>query len=201
MPRLLITTTNPGKLLELRDLFRLPGLELVDPVQVGLDLEVEETGADYAANARLKAAAFAGASGLWALGDDTGLEVEALGGEPGVRSARIVGPRASDAERQAALLRRLANLPRPWAARFRCCLALSSPQGAVETGQGEVRGEIVPEPRGEGGFGYDPLFLVEDTGQTMAELDLETKNRISHRARAAQDLRPRLVRLMGLKGM
>jgi len=190
MQRLLLATTNPGKLEELRALLaRLP-VQLTDPGAIGLDLEVEEDGADYAANATTKAAAFAQASGLWSLADDTGLEVDALGGAPGLHSRRVAG---SDPERRQRLLTLLAPYPRPWTAVFRCAVALASPDGTVAVAHGECPGEILPAARGTGGFGYDPLFLVEGTSQTMAELSLEEKNRVSHRARAVRAIIPEIV--------
>ena len=197
MLKLLLATTNPGKLRELRALFALPGLVLTDPGQIALRLEVEETGSTYVENARLKALAHAGASGLWTVADDTGLEVDALGGAPGLLSARA-GP--DDQLRRQALLRALRSLPRPWRAQFRCGLVLAGPLGSVDEAEGSVAGEVVPEARGSDGFGYDPIFLVQGTGKTMAELDLRTKNQISHRARASQALRPRLLVRLGLEG-
>lgn len=200
MQRLLLATTNPGKARELRALLAPLPLELVTPKDLGLSLQVQESGHDYLANAQLKALAFARASGLWSLADDTGLEVDALGGAPGLRSARLAGPVASDADRRRELLRRLQGHPRPWKARFRAVVVLASPQGETTWAEGVCPGEILPEPRGEHGFGYDPLFLVEGTGKTMAELTLEEKNRLSHRARAVQALWPALQRLAGAEG-
>ncbi len=195
MQRLLLATTNPGKARELRALLAPLPLELLTPANLRLHLAVQETGQDYLANARLKALAFARASGLWSLADDTGLEVEALSGAPGLRSARLAGPGASDADRRRELLRRLQGRPRPWKALFRAVVVLASPQGETTWAEGVCAGEILPAPRGQHGFGYDPLFLVEGTGRTMAELSLEEKNRLSHRARAVQALWPALQRL------
>jgi XTP/dITP diphosphohydrolase len=185
VPPLLIATTNPGKLGEMRALLSGLGVELTDLSRLGLVLHVEEDGPDYGAIARGKAQAYAAASGLWTIADDTGLEVDALSGRPGVRSARLS---TDDRSRREALLRLLARLPRPWTARFRCSAALAGPQGGIALGYGTCEGEIIPKPRGEHGFGYDPLFLVGETGMTMAELPLAEKNRISHRARAVHDL-------------
>jgi XTP/dITP diphosphohydrolase len=196
--RLLLASSNAGKLRELKALLAEPELELITPSQLGLKVRVEETGSDYAENAALKARAFARASGMWALGDDTGLEVEALGGAPGLRSSRLVGEGDGDAARRTRLLELLVPHPPPWPARFRACLALADPAGAVDLGHGECPGEIVPEPRGVGGFGYDQVFLVRGTDKTMAELSLEEKNRISHRAMAARALLPVLRRRLGL---
>lgn len=195
MRELLLATTNPGKLLELRALFALPGLRVLDPRQAGLTIAVAETGTTYLENARLKALAHAKASGLWSVADDTGLEVDALGGAPGLRSARAG---RSDPGRRRALLRALRSHPRPWRARFRCALVLAGPTGTLDEAEGTVAGEVVPQARGAGGFGYDPIFLVEGTDQTMAELELHAKNRVSHRARAAQALKPKLMVRMGI---
>jgi len=197
-PAVLLATTNPGKLREMRSLMEHVVLRLADPAMLGLTLQVEESGEDYAENARLKAQAFATASGWFTLADDTGLEVDALEGAPGLHSARLLQPGASDAERRARLLELLAPCPRPWPARFRCAMALAGPDGRIDLASGECLGEIVPSPRGEAGFGYDPLFEVEHTGRTMAELALPEKNQISHRARALQALLPVLRLRLGL---
>jgi len=193
--RLLLATTNSGKLEELHALLQGAPFSILSPADLGLDLEVAEEGADYAANARAKAVAFAQATGLWALADDTGLEVDALGGAPGLFSRRLAG---SDLERRQRLLLMLASFPRPWTATFRCAVALAGPTGTLLTADGACPGEILPAPRGQGGFGYDPLFLVAGTTQTIAELSLEEKNRLSHRGRAVRALLPELkARLMG----
>jgi len=198
MPKLLIASLNPGKLREMRSLLDPLGLSLVDAAQLRLGLAVEETGVDYAANATLKAIAHAQASGLWTLADDSGLEVQALDGAPGPRSARLAGPNRSDADRRRLLLSHLQPHPRPWLAQFRCAVALASPQGSVDTAEGVCPGEVIPQERGRRGFGYDPIFLVEGTGRTMAELSLKEKNRLSHRARAIQAILPTLKERMGL---
>ena len=189
MPPLLIATTNLGKLRELKILLASRGLELTDLRQVDLDLAVVEDGPDYDSIARRKATLYAAASGLWTIADDTGLEVDALGGAPGVRTARLS---EDDASRRAKLLQLLAAHPRPWTARFRCSVALASPRGEVAIGRGDCEGEILPEERGDHGFGYDPIFLVAGTHYTMAELPLIEKNRLSHRARAVRALLPEL---------
>lgn len=192
MPKLLIGTHNLGKQTELRALLDRPELELVTLQDLGIELEVPEPGPDYATHAREKALAYARAANLWAVSDDSGLEVDALGGAPGLGSARLGGEGLSDADRRRILLELLRAHPRPWIGRFRAVVALASPDGQVELGEGICPGEILPEERGRGGFGYDPLFLVEGTGQTMAELRPSEKNRISHRARAVQALLPSL---------
>lgn len=184
-PLLLLATTNAGKLAELHALLSGKGVDLTDLIQEQIKATIPEEGADYAENALAKAVGYARLSGLWTLADDTGLEVDALGGEPGLRSARAAG---DDAARRAKLLARLAALPRPWVARFRCVVALASPGGENATGRGVCEGEVIPEERGENGFGYDPIFLVAGTGKTMAELSAETKNHLGHRGGAVEDL-------------
>lgn len=196
--KLLIATHNRGKLREYADLLAGLPLALVTPDELGLDLDVVESGATYADNARLKATAYAQASGLLTLADDSGLEVDALGGAPGVRSARYT--LGDDADRVQALLRALAEAGVPdasdgRAARFRCVIALAAPDGRSWISEGECAGRIIDTPRGSGGFGYDPVFYIPSHGCTMAELPPEEKNRVSHRARAAQALRPILARL------
>ena len=179
-PRLVIASGNAGKIREYRDLLAEAGVELI-----AFDSEVDEAGETYAENARLKAEAASSRSGLPALGDDSGLEVEALGGFPGIRSARL-GP--TQQERTAELLRRLQGLPRPWNARFVCVIALAIPGVETRLFEGECRGEVVPEWRGEAGFGYDPIFLVPGTTKTFGEMPPEEKRRYSHRAAAARAL-------------
>jgi XTP/dITP diphosphohydrolase len=178
--RLVIATGNTGKLREYHELLAATGLELI-----AFDTEVEEVGETYSENAKLKAERATGRSGLPALGDDSGVEVEALGGFPGIRSARL-GP--TQQERTAELLKRLEGKPRPWNARFVCVVALADPGKATQFFEGECRGEIVPEWRGVAGFGYDPVFLVPDTGKTFGEMQAEEKRLYSHRARAVRSL-------------
>jgi XTP/dITP diphosphohydrolase len=166
------------------------GVGLTDLRQTGLDLAVSEDGESYDAIALKKAVLYAAASGLWTLADDTGLEVDALGGAPGLRTARLSD---DDRSRRAKLLELLAPHPRPWTARFRCSVALADPAGRSTIGRGICEGEIIPQERGDHGFGYDPIFLVAETRETMAELPIEKKNRLSHRARSVQDLLARLA--------
>ncbi len=188
---LLIATNNKGKVAEIKDLLAGLGLELLIPADLGLRLEVVEDGETYAENATKKALAFARASGRVALGDDSGLEVDALDGQPGLHSHRFLPlPNASDADRRKYLLEQLGDKPRPWTARFRATVAVATPAGEVRLAAGQCEGEIIPEERGTGGFGYDPIFLIPELGQTMAELDMEEKNRLSHRARAVQNAVP-----------
>jgi XTP/dITP diphosphohydrolase len=194
-PILLLATTNAGKRRELQALLGGLPLDLLTPADRQLSLDVAEDGADYAANASLKARAFAQASGLWTLADDTGLEVDALEGAPGLHSARVA---ASDGDRRQRLLDALAAQPRPWSARFRCVAALAGPDGSLDLAEGSCPGEIVPRARGEHGFGYDPIFLVAGTDRTMAELPMQEKNRLSHRARAIGSLLPVLRVRLGL---
>jgi XTP/dITP diphosphohydrolase len=179
-PRLVIASGNAGKIREYRDLLANAAVDLV-----AFDTEVDEVEETYAENARLKGEAAASRSGLPALGDDSGLEVEALGGFPGIKSARL-GP--TQQERTAELLRRLQGVPRPWNARFVCVIALAIPGSETRLFEGECRGELVPEWRGEAGFGYDPIFLVPGTGKTFGEMPPEEKRKYSHRAAAARAL-------------
>jgi XTP/dITP diphosphohydrolase len=188
--KLLLATNNPGKAAEYRALLEGCGWELVTPRDLGLHLEVEEAGGDYAENARIKAEAFAEASGLVALADDSGIEVDALGGAPGPLSARFGGEDASDEQRVALLLERLAGVPpERRSVRFRCLIAVARPEGEVSLFEGQCEGRIAEEPRGEGGFGYDPVFLLPERGLTLAELPPEEKNAVSHRGRAARQAR------------
>lgn len=182
---------------EFRMLLEKLEIELVSPLDIGLELEVAETGATYAENAALKGRAYAIRSGMHALADDTGLEVDALNGQPGLRSARFAGaPGATDADRRRLLLERLDGHPRPWTARFRCVVALVDPQGQVQLAQGTCEGEISPLERGQEGFGYDPVFLFPELGKTMAELGSAFKNQVSHRARAVAAILPQIQGLL-----
>lgn len=195
MAKLLIATTNQGKLREYAAILADLPLELCTLRDLAIDDDVEETGSTFAENARLKAVYYAARSGLPALADDSGLEVAALDGAPGVYSARYAGHGASDAERNAFLLEKLAGVPfHARLARFVCVVALSMPDGTCETVEGVLPGVIEHAPRGSGGFGYDPLFYVLDEDRTLAELPPERKNAISHRARAAQAARDVLAR-------
>ncbi len=202
MHRLMVASNNAGKVRELYAILGNLDVELARPVDLGLRLDVAETGQTYADNARLKATATALASGLIALGDDSGLEVEALGGAPGLYSARYAGVGASDAARRAKLLEALQPFPPPRLAHFRCALAVAvpasakCPQGDLRVFEGHCDGEIIFEERGQNGFGYDPIFYLSAFGRTMAELPEETKNQISHRARAAQAAWPYLESLL-----
>jgi XTP/dITP diphosphohydrolase len=176
--RLVIATGNAGKQGEYRELLVGTGLHLM-----AVDPGVGEVGATYAENAQLKADAASVALGLPAVGDDSGVEVEALKGFPGIHSARI-GP--TQKERTQVLLDRLQGHPRPWLARFVCTIALAAPGRPAEFFEGECRGEIIPEWRGVAGFGYDPVFLVPEAGRTFGEMSPDEKARYSHRARAVR---------------
>jgi XTP/dITP diphosphohydrolase len=195
--RLLIATHNRGKLIEYQAMFTDVPVELVTLDDVGIRDDVEETGATLAENARLKALTYARASGLLTLADDSGLEVDALGGEPGVRSKRYAGDNVSDAERNAFLLARLRDVPAGQrTARFRCAIAIATPDGKLWETDGTCEGEIAFDARGTNGFGYDPIFHVTARGVRMAELSTAEKNRVSHRARAAEKARRILLEIV-----
>lgn len=192
MRRLLIATNNPGKLKEYREIFKELPLAVTSPREEGINLFVEECGRSYAENAILKARAYARASGLLTLADDSGLEVEALEGAPGIFSSRY-GGKASDEDRYRLLLEQMKGIPQEKRqARFVCFAALATPQGEVEIAEGSCQGFIAFAPRGEHGFGYDPVFYLPEEGCIMAELKPEMKNRISHRARAALKIKEAL---------
>ncbi len=192
MTKLLLASGNPGKIRELRALLEELPLVLVDLNRLGETLPIEELAEGYATNAQLKALTYAKNSGIWTLADDSGLEVDALDGAPGPRSARLAGPGRSDADRRRHLLELLQTHPRPWRACFRCVVALASPTGEVELAEGMCEGEIIPEERGTHGFGYDPLFKLFEIEKTMAQLSMKEKNRLSHRAHAVKAILPTL---------
>jgi len=199
MLNILIATNNKGKVEEIKAL--LEGLDLIlfTPEDLGIVLEVPEDGQTYADNASKKAVRFAILSGMFALGDDSGLEVDALDGQPGLHSHRFCPiPNATDSDRRKYLLEKLRDKPRPWTARFQATIAIASPTGGVKLAAGQCEGEIIPEERGANGFGYDPIFLIPGLGQTMAELGMIEKNRLSHRARAVQNAIPILKEMLGL---
>jgi XTP/dITP diphosphohydrolase len=197
--QLLIASNNPGKVKEFRQLLsELRNVTLVTPQELEISLKVEETGSTYAENAALKARAFVRTGGLLVLADDSGLEVDALDGAPGLYSARYSSkPGATSADRRAYLLENLSGKPRPWRARFRAVLAVAVPgEPEVLSFEGVCPGEIIAEERGENGFGYDPLFFIPEKDLTMAQLSDEEKNRISHRGRAVQAALPSLQELI-----
>jgi XTP/dITP diphosphohydrolase len=196
--RLLIATHNRGKLIEYQEMLTNLPFQLVTLDDVGIPDDVEENGETFAENARAKALEYARRSGLLTLADDSGLEVDALGGEPGVHSKRYAGENKSDPERIAFLLDKLRGIPRDQrAARFRCAIAIATPRGELHECDGTCEGMIEFTPRGTNGFGYDPIFLFPERELTMAELSSAEKNKISHRARATARAR---VILKGLTG-
>ena len=199
MNKLLIATNNKGKLVEFLDLLKDTGLELITPADVNLSLDVGEDGRTYSENAAKKALAFAKASGLICLADDSGLEVDVLDGAPGLYSARYSPePGAKDADRRQFLLQNLREKPRPWKAHFHATIAIARPSGKPELAEGMCDGEVIPEERGTGGFGYDPIFLLSGIGKTMAELDMNQKNRLSHRAHAVMNAISILRKIFGM---
>jgi len=194
--KLLLATNNQGKVREYKGLLQSIPYELVTPAQQNINIEVEEVGESLEENARLKATAFAARSQLLSMADDSGLEVDALGGEPGRLSARYAGEGASDIDRINYLLTRLKDIS--WekrSARFRCVIAIAIPDGSVELCSGECRGFITFSSRGERGFGYDPVFYLPELSKTMAELPMELKNQVSHRGQAAREAAKVLERL------
>ncbi|MFC2028757.1 RdgB/HAM1 family non-canonical purine NTP pyrophosphatase [Chloroflexota bacterium] len=183
--KLLLGTNNLGKVEEMEDLLKHLEIILLTPAKLNLEMEVHEDGKTYADNATLKAEAYSKASRIPCLADDSGLEVDALNGQPGLHSHRFAPqPGATDSDRRIFLLRKLEGKPRPWLARFHATIALSHPDGRLWIASGSCSGEIIPEERGSNGFGYDPIFFFPQLGHTMAELDMDEKNRISHRANA-----------------
>lgn len=187
MIQLLVATTNRGKQHEFRGLLADWPAQIVFPQEAGIDIDVAETGRSFAEIAAQKAVAYAQASQMLALADDSGLEVDALDGAPGIYTARYAGPGASDRDRYQKLLAALQDVP--WekrAARFRAAIALAQPDGAVQIVEGICAGVIAFGPQGKNGFGYDPVFYLPEYGCTMAQLGDTIKNQISHRARAVQ---------------
>jgi XTP/dITP diphosphohydrolase len=199
MHKLLLATNNKGKVAELKALLGKTGLTLLTPAEIGLALEVPEDGLTYAENAIKKAAAFSQASGLVALGDDSGLEVDALGGQPGLHSRRFCPiPDATDADRRNYLLEKLQRAPHPWTAHFHATVAVVLPSGETQITTGRCDGEIIHEERGSNGFGYDPIFFIPGIGRSMAELEMDEKNLLSHRGLAIQNAIPILYKIFGL---
>jgi XTP/dITP diphosphohydrolase len=199
--KLLVATNNRGKLSEIKHLLDLPGLDLVTPVEAGLasDFEVEETGITFEENAVLKANQYARAAQLYALADDSGLEVDALGGQPGVYSKRFAGENATDRERIAYLLSKLPpDLPENrLTARFVASIALADPTGRIiRIEEGLCEGHLTRHPRGSNGFGYDPVFVLNGPGRTLAELSAGEKDLFSHRGNALTKIRPFLQKLL-----
>lgn len=196
MQKLLIATHNQGKLREYAALLADLPLTVTALTQEGVTTDVAETGQTFAENAVLKATAYAQMTGLLTWADDSGLEIDPLAGRPGVYSARYGGPGLTDQQRYQQVLRELQGVPKPWTARFRCVVALAFPDGRVETVGGAVEGVIAETPRGDHGFGYDPVFFLPAFGCTMAELAPAQKNAISHRGKAARQARQLLFTLL-----
>ena len=197
-PKLLLATNNQAKVREYKSLLTDLHYELVTLAEQGITTIVDEVGESLEENARLKATVLAARSQLLTLADDSGLEVDALGGEPGRLSARYAGENASDEERIDYLLVRLNGVPQEKrTARFRCVIAIAIPDGKVEFCSGECQGLITFTPRGEHGFGYDPVFYLPELDKTMAELPLALKNQVSHRGQAARQVYQVLERLKG----
>ena len=197
MQKLLIATHNQGKLREYRQLLTELDLDVTDLEAVGITHDVEETGTTFAENAILKARAYAEMSGLLTWADDSGLEVDALDGRPGVYSARYGGPGLSQRDRYLRLLDELRAHPRAsWTARFRCVVALVLPNGEVHTVDDTLEGIITDQPTGEHGFGYDPVFYIPEHSATLAELAPEIKNQISHRGKASRAAKQLLKTLL-----
>lgn len=200
MLKLLLATNNPHKVSEYQEIFAPLQVTLVTLAEEGISLDPEETGVTFAENAILKAEAFAQVTTLPVLADDSGLEVDALGGEPGVYSARYGNtPRDDHTGRYQQVLRKLAAKNVPWAertGRFRCVVALATPAGLVGTVEGTIEGFISYEPKGSGGFGYDPIFFVPEFNQTLAQLSSAQKHAISHRGRAARAAIPLIEQLL-----
>jgi len=189
-----MATRNEGKIKELQELLQGLDAEILIPGQLGLNLVIAERGETYLENAAKKAAVYAAESKLLSLADDSGLEVNALGGAPGIYSARY-SPKAGadDKDRRDYLLEQLQDQPKPWTATFHCTVVLATPVGETQFAIGECHGEIVPEERGAGGFGYDPIFMVSNLGKTMAELTMVEKNQVSHRSLAIKAVWPILT--------
>jgi XTP/dITP diphosphohydrolase len=185
----LIASGNRGKIREFSELLLGSALRPIAPQDLGIVLEVEETGSSYLENALIKGHAYATAAAMVALADDSGIEVDALGGAPGIYSARFGGVGLSDSDRTARLLEQLQLTGgQSRSARYRCALALVRTDGDIRQAEGTCEGVITKAPRGSNGFGYDPVFFLPDYGKTMAELSSEEKHRVSHRARAVRSL-------------
>lgn len=189
MKSLILATRNAGKLAEMRRLLEPAGMQVTGLSELPELPEIVEDGETFAANARKKAETIAALTGQACLADDSGLEVDALGGRPGVHSARFAGPDANDADNNRKLLEELADVPQEFRqAAFHCVMALSQPDAATRLFEGRIEGLILSSPQGRGGFGYDPLFFLPEQGCTMAEMPLDAKNRISHRGQALRQV-------------
>jgi len=194
-PKLLLATNNRAKVKEYARLLAGIPYRIVSLEDVNIKEQVEETGKSFEENAVLKAKRYAELSGLTTMADDSGLEVDALGGEPGVRSARYAGKGASDATHIDFLLKKLVDVPQEKRqARFVCVIAIAHPDGEVQVCRGQCSGVLTFAPKGANGFGYDPVFYLPDLRKTMAELSMSEKNAISHRGKAAEEARKALLR-------
>ncbi len=197
MKRLLIATHNKGKVREYKKLLSDLPLEITYLDELGVEEEIEETGSTFEENARIKALGYARLTGMLTWADDSGLEVDALGGRPGVHSARYAGPGASDEDRYRKLLSEMEDVPdEARTARFRSVVAIATPEGKVWTTSGKCEGVIAREPKGHFGFGYDPIFHLPELGKRMAELTPEQKNQISHRGEASRKAKKLLKELL-----
>ncbi len=195
-PSILIATSNAGKVREVEAALAGFSIELVTLTQLDAIAPPVESETTFEGNARLKATYYAGHANRWALADDSGLEVDALGGAPGVYSSRFAGKEGDDAANNTKLLMELESIPQSArSARFHCVMALSGPDDFMLVARGSVEGTILDKPRGEDGFGYDPLFFIPELGYTAAELPLEQKNAISHRGQALRSLREQIEKL------
>ncbi|HPX96483.1 MAG TPA: RdgB/HAM1 family non-canonical purine NTP pyrophosphatase [Brevefilum fermentans] len=191
--KLVIASGNSGKILEIKAILSHLEIDIVTFEDCGNRIDIEETGSTYFENARIKAMAYLTETGLPVLADDTGLEVEALDGAPGLHSARFSPTQpATDSDRRRYLLSQLVAKPQPWKARFVCTTVLALPDGEIITTTGCCQGLIAPEERGSRGFGYDPVFYIPEYNATMAELSADIKNQISHRARALAAMIPHI---------
>ncbi|WP_426983412.1 XTP/dITP diphosphatase [Bacillus cabrialesii] len=189
MKEAIIATHNPGKVKEFKEILEPKGYDVKSLAEIGFTEEIEETGHTFEENAILKAEAVARAVNKMVIADDSGLSIDNLGGKPGVYSARYAGEQKDDQANIDKVLRELKGIEKEQrTARFRCALAVSIPGAETKTVEGHVEGYIAEEPRGEYGFGYDPIFIVKDKDKTMAELTSDEKNKISHRADALKKL-------------
>ncbi len=196
MARLLLASFNAGKVREYRALFGDLGYQMVTLAEEGISEVATESGTSYEQNAEIKACTYAKLAGLVTIADDSGLEVDALGGKPGLHSARFAGQHATDADRVGTLLAKLEGVPREKrTAHFKCVIAIATAAGLLGLCHGECHGLITLEPGGDSGFGYDPVFYLPEAGKTLAELPLEIKNQFSHRGRASQRARQVLKQL------
>ena len=194
-PPFVLASRNRHKLIELRALLGIPPDNLVLAADCAGAPDPEENGATFEANALIKARALRDFTGKWAIADDSGLTVEVLGGAPGIYSARYAGTHGDDAANNRLLIAKLSSHPRPWRAAYECVIAIAAPDGKEFTASGSCTGEIIPDGRGDNGFGYDPFFIPDGFTQTFAELPPETKQTFSHRARAAEKTRTILASL------